>query len=109
MTEVTSNVSTATVLLPIVGALAVALHQHPLLLMLPVTLSASNAFMLPVATPPNAVAFATGYVKLIEMAHAGTLLDVVGVVLTAVWTLAFGRVIFDYKLDHVPDWTDSAR
>uniref|UniRef100_A0A452HRI2 Uncharacterized protein n=1 Tax=Gopherus agassizii TaxID=38772 RepID=A0A452HRI2_9SAUR len=66
-TECTSNVATTTLFLPILAAMAQTICLNPLYVMLPCTLSASLAFMLPVATPPNAIAFSYGQLKVIDM------------------------------------------
>ena len=73
-------------ILPVIGAAAVAAEFHPLMLMLPATLSASFAFMLPVATPPNAIVFGSGWVTIPAMTRAGLALNFLGAVL--VTTLA---------------------
>ncbi len=90
LTEITSNTATTTVLVPIAAAAALPLGVHPLLLMLPVTLAASCAFMLPVATPPNAIIFGSGQVRMGQMISAGVVLNLVSaVVLVAVlWLIA---------------------
>ncbi|MCA9522787.1 MAG: SLC13/DASS family transporter [Myxococcales bacterium] len=80
LTELTSNTATAQLVLPILASMAVAMQLHPLLLMIPATLSASCAFMLPVATPPNAVVFGSGRVRIGEMARVGLALNLIGVV-----------------------------
>ncbi|MFV8833404.1 SLC13 family permease [Aquisalimonas sp. APHAB1-3] len=82
LTEVTSNTATATLFVPLMGALAVAIGFHPLALMAAVAVAASCAFMLPVATPPNAVVFGSRAVTVPQMARAGLLLNVVTIVLT---------------------------
>jgi solute carrier family 13 (sodium-dependent dicarboxylate transporter), member 2/3/5 len=89
LTEGTSNTATTTLLMPLLAAAAIAAQVDPLLLMLPAALSASCAFMLPVATAPNAVVFATGEVHVADMAKRGALLNVVAalVVALAVWVL----------------------
>ena len=89
LTEVTSNTATASILLPILAATAVAAHQEPLALMLTGTLSASCAFMLPVATAPNAIVFGTGDVHVAQMARAGFVLNLIGaaVITGVVWLL----------------------
>ncbi|MCB0324710.1 MAG: anion permease, partial [Bdellovibrionales bacterium] len=94
LTEVTSNTATATMLLPILAAGAEILGIHPYLLMIPATLSASCAFMLPVATPPNAVVFGSGRVTIPQMAKAGFVLNVFGAfwIVALMWTL--GRLVF---------------
>ena len=66
-TEVTSNVATCSILLPVLKNLAVSLQIHPLYLLLPVTLSCSYAFMLPVATPPNAIVYSASGMSTSEM------------------------------------------
>lgn len=71
MTEITSNTATATMILPVVAALAVALHIHPFALMVPCAMAANCAFMLPVGTPPNAIMFGTGKIKITDMARTG--------------------------------------
>lgn len=85
LTEITSNTATATMMIPIMAALAPALDVHPYALMFAATLSAACAFMLPVATPPNAVVFASGYLKIIDMAKAGFWINIISI---AVITLA---------------------
>lgn len=80
LTEVTSNTATANILLPVLGAAAKSAHFDPALLMIPATLSASCAFMLPIATPPNAVVFGSGRVRIADMARLGVVLNLFGVV-----------------------------
>ncbi|XP_067670037.1 Na(+)/citrate cotransporter-like [Haliotis asinina] len=101
-TQVTSNAATATLFLPIVGEMATALGLNPLYFMIPCTLSTSLAFLLPVATPPNAIVFASGYLQVKDMVVVGFginvfALIVVNCVLNA-WTVPY------YKLDVMPDF-----
>ncbi len=79
LTEITSNTATATLLLPILGVTAVSLGLDPLLLMVPATICASCAFMLPVATAPNAIVYGTGKVQIKEMVHEGFVLSLITV------------------------------
>ena len=81
LTELTSNTGTTEMILPVLAALSVAVNIHPLLLMLPATISASCAFMLPVATPPNAIVFGSGRVPIAKMATVGISLNLIGIVL----------------------------
>ncbi len=105
LTEITSNTATATILLPILGGPAAqALGVHPLLLMLPAALSVSCSFMLPVATPPNAIVFAGGHVTVPQMARAGFLLNLVGIVLITTVVYTIGLQVFDISLDALPVW-----
>ncbi len=75
LTEVTSNTATATIVVPVMGALAGAMAVNPTLLMIPAAIAASYAFMLPVATPPNAIVFSGGYLTVPQMARAGLWLN----------------------------------
>ncbi|HWW62442.1 MAG TPA: SLC13 family permease, partial [Thermoanaerobaculia bacterium] len=75
LSEIASNVATATAMMPIAAALAVSIGVHPYLLMLPAVLAASSGFMLPVATAPNTIVYATGLVRVRAMSRAGLLLD----------------------------------
>ncbi|UCH09360.1 MAG: SLC13/DASS family transporter [Fidelibacterota bacterium] len=93
LTELTSNTATAELLLPILAAVAVSINIHPLMLMVPATISASCAFMMPVATPPNAIVFGTERLTIPQMARAGVLLNFIGVALITTAILVFGKVI----------------
>ncbi|XP_046377536.1 solute carrier family 13 member 2-like isoform X2 [Haliotis rufescens] len=95
VTEVTTNIATVTLFLPILGNLALSLNVNPLCLMFPCAVAASFAFMLPVATPPNALVFATGYVKVTDMAIAGVGMNVVCVLVLALATNSWGDAYFD--------------
>jgi sodium-dependent dicarboxylate transporter 2/3/5 len=90
VTEFASNVATATGIVPVVAALVVALGADPVLLALPAALAASWGFMLPAGTGPNAIAWATGRIRIGAMVRAGALLDVAGIVLIVgvVWGIA---------------------
>jgi sodium-dependent dicarboxylate transporter 2/3/5 len=81
LTEVTSNVATASMLLPILASVALKLDLHPFGLMIGATLAASCAFMLPVATPPNAVVFGSGYLQMKDMVKAGFWLNIISILL----------------------------
>lgn len=92
MTEVTSNTATTALLMPVLAAAGVAASIDPVLLMAPAVISASCAFMLPVATSPNAIAFATGHVSVSQMAREGLVLNLVGIpVVTLVCYLVLSR------------------
>jgi len=92
LTELTSNTATASVLLPVLAALALEMEVHPFALMVPAAVAASFAFMLPVATPPNAIAFGSRRITVTQMARAGLALNLIGtLILTALvlWLLPF--------------------
>ena len=95
LTELTSNTATTTMILPILGMAAVAATIHPLFFMVPATLAASFAFMLPVATPPNVIVFGSGWVSIPKMSKAGLILNLLGagIVTTAVLVLVSGLLI----------------
>ena len=80
LTEITSNTATASMMYPIMASLAVALGIHPYALLIAAAVSASCAFMLPVATPPNAVVFGSGYLRINDMMKAGFALNIFGVI-----------------------------
>ncbi|MBM7634757.1 SLC13 family permease [Geomicrobium sediminis] len=81
LTEITSNTATATMILPVVAALAIALDVHPFALMIPCAMAANMAFMLPVGTPPNAIMFGTGKLKIIEMVKTGFFVNIVATII----------------------------
>ncbi|NCF25076.1 MAG: DASS family sodium-coupled anion symporter [Gammaproteobacteria bacterium] len=83
LTELTSNTATTATFLPVVGAIAVEAGVDPIMLTVPVTLAASCAFMLPVATPPNAIVFGSGMLTIPIMARAGLALNLIGIALVA--------------------------
>lgn len=100
LTEFTSNTATAAAFLPIIAGVAVGIgltavgEQNVLLLTIPVALAATCAFMLPVATPPNAIAFGSGYVKINEMVRAGLWLNLVGIILITLATYLLAIPVF---------------
>ena len=79
LTEITSNLATTAMLLPILAPTAVILGVHPYILMVGATIAASCAFMLPVATPPNAVVFGSGYLKMSDMVRVGVLMNFISI------------------------------
>ncbi|MEO9872909.1 SLC13 family permease [Ekhidna sp.] len=81
LTEVTSNVATASIMLPVLASLAEAIGVHPFLLMIPATMAASCAFMLPIATGPNAIVFSSGELKMGDMVRAGIWLNLTSSIL----------------------------
>ena len=88
LTELTSNTATTATFIPVFLAVAIGLQLPPLMLILPATLAASCAFMLPVATPPNAIIFGSGYLSISQMSRAGFWLNLVAIVLITLATWA---------------------
>lgn len=87
MTELMSNVALISVLAPVVAGIAIGLNIPILNVLIPITIASSCAFMLPMATPPNAIVFASGYVKVKEMVRAGVVLNVFAVILLVIYYL----------------------
>ena len=87
LTELTSNIATTATFLPVVGAIAIESGYDPIVLAVPVTLAASCAFMLPVATPPNAIVFGSGMLTIPKMVRAGIMLNIVGIFLVSIVAL----------------------
>ncbi|KAL0249396.1 hypothetical protein GEMRC1_004628 [Eukaryota sp. GEM-RC1] len=107
ISEVTSNTSAALTLLPIIAGLARAIEIHPLMLMVPATLSCSCAFMLISATPPNSIVFASKEVvglKVSDMAKRGFFLSIFGNFAVAVYSVLFLPTVFGFKPMEFPDW-----
>ncbi|NWU93100.1 S13A2 protein, partial [Upupa epops] len=103
-TECTSNVATTTLFLPILASMAQAICLNPLYIMLPCTLAASLAFMLPVATPPNAIVFSYGQLKVIDMAKAGFVLNILGVLTINLAINTWASSLF--QLQTFPSWAN---
>ena len=106
LTEITSNVATAAMLMPVLAALALSIDIHPYLLMIGATIAASCAFMLPVATPPNAVVFGSGMITIKEMVKAGLLMNLISIVIATlvvyfilpiVWSIDIGSFPLNFK------------
>ncbi|XP_041652758.1 solute carrier family 13 member 5 [Cheilinus undulatus] len=103
-TECTSNVATATLFLPVLASMSQSIGMNPLYVMVPCTLSASFAFMLPVATPPNAIVFSYGYLKVADMARTGIVMNIIGIICITLAINSWGKAMFD--LDSFPAWAN---
>lgn len=103
LTEVSSNTATISLSLPIMASLSQAIEVHPLLLLIPTTLAASCAFMLPVSTPPNAIIYGSGRVPIMKMVVAGIWLDLLSVALLTLFVYTLGHLTFGV-LGPFPDW-----
>ncbi|NDW03963.1 SLC13 family permease [Jiella pacifica] len=107
LTEFTSNTATAATFLPLVAALSLDLGENPLMLSIPAALAASMAFMLPVATPPNALVFASGKVTIPQMVRYGAFHNLAAlVVISTVGYLAL-TTLFGVTVGEIPDWASS--
>ena len=83
--------------------LSQAIGAHPFLLLIPTTLAASCAFMLPVSTPPNAIVYGSGRIPIMKMVIAGIWMDILSVILLTVFVYTLGHLAFDV-LSGIPDW-----
>ncbi|AFR06280.1 SLC13 family permease [Nocardiopsis alba] len=102
LTEITSNAATATMILPVIAALAFSLNIHPYALMVPCAMAANCAFMLPVGTPPNAIMFGTGRVTIMEMVRTGFWLNLFALALIVVGTLFLLPLLWGIDLMTIP-------
>ena len=109
LTEVTSNTATVETLLPILAGLALSIEQNPLLFMLPATVAGSMAFMLPVATPPNAIVFGTRRLRVFQMAKTGFIINIVGIIVVSLMTYYFGTEIFEIISGELPTWAKEVK
>ena len=104
LTEFTSNTATTATFLPIAGSIAVSMGENPLLLIFPTVLAASCAFMMPVATPPNAVVFGSGQLKIGQFIKAGIYGNILGLIITMLIGFTMVRWVFGIELGVLPDW-----
>ncbi|NWF89415.1 MAG: DASS family sodium-coupled anion symporter [Ignavibacteriaceae bacterium] len=102
LSELTSNTATVQMVLPILASVSVAAQINPLLLMITATFAASMGFMLPVATPPNTIAFSSERLKILEMVKAGFWMNIFGVVVISILVYLLGTVLFN--LNEFPTW-----
>uniref|UniRef100_A0A4W3JFR4 Solute carrier family 13 member 3 n=1 Tax=Callorhinchus milii TaxID=7868 RepID=A0A4W3JFR4_CALMI len=101
-TEFASNTATIIIFLPIVTQLAIHLKVNPLYLMIPGTVGCSFAFMLPVATPPNSIAFSTGHLMVTDMVKTGVVMNIMGIIVLFIAVNTWGLYMF--QLNTYPDW-----
>ena len=92
LTEISSNIASVTALTPIFAAIAVSMDMDPVKLIIPITLAASCAFMLPVATPTNTVVFGSGLIRSHQMARAGFSLNLIAIALISIWVYFFADI-----------------
>jgi solute carrier family 13 (sodium-dependent dicarboxylate transporter), member 2/3/5 len=103
LTEITSNLATTAMLLPVIAPVALALNVHPFTLMVGVTVAASCAFMLPVATPPNAVVFGSGYLKIPDMVKTGIWMNIISIILVTLATYYLLPLLWDFDISVFPE------
>jgi sodium-dependent dicarboxylate transporter 2/3/5 len=103
LTEITSNLATTAMLLPVIAPIALVLDVHPFTLMVGITVAASCAFMLPVATPPNAIVFGSGYLKIPDMMRTGILMNVISVILITLITYYLLPLLWGFDPNTFPE------
>ncbi|MBU1039603.1 MAG: SLC13 family permease [Proteobacteria bacterium] len=104
LTEVTSNTAVATLMIPIMGAIAVGMGIHPFGPIMAACIACSYAFMLPVATPPNAVVFGSGAVTIRQMAKTGWWLNIMGIFQITLIVYYLAPIVLGIDLNVLPDW-----
>lgn len=104
LTELTSNTASTQMLLPVFASIAVGLKLNPMIFMVPVTLAASFAFMLPTATPPNAIIFGTNRVSINNMIRTGFVINIVGIILVTLVTYLLLGIVFNIEPFVLPGW-----
>ena len=102
LTEITSNLATIAMLLPILAPTAIILDVHPYLLMVGATIAASCAFMLPVATPPNAVVFGSNYLKISDMVRVGFMMNIISIVIIILVVYFVLPLVWDFNAFKYP-------
>ena len=102
LTEVTSNVATTAMLLPVIAPIALELDIHPFILMTAAAVSASCAFMLPVATPPNAIVFGSGYLRIPDMVKKGFLLNIISILIIVLMVYYLLPIVWEIDKDIFP-------
>ena len=98
LTEITSNLATVSMLLPILASISISLGIHPYIIMVSATIAASCAFMLPVATPPNAVVFGSGYLKMTDMVKTGLVMNVISIVIVSLYVYFMLPMLWDIDI-----------
>lgn len=104
LTELTSNTATTEMILPLLASIATAAKIHPLFLMIPATVAASCAFMMPVATPPNALVFSSGKLRVADMVKAGIFINLIAIVVVTGVFLLLGPTVFQIDPEAFPEW-----
>ena len=105
LTEITSNLATTAMLLPILAPMALTLDIHPYILMASATVAASCAFMLPVATPPNAIVFGSGYLKIPDMVRTGIWMNAISIILLTLAVHFYLSAVWNFDPNTFPsDW-----
>lgn len=103
LTEITSNLATTAMLLPVLAPMAITVDLHPFVLMVGAAVAASCAFMLPVATPPNAVVFGAGYLRIPDMVNKGFVMNIVSIIILTLFVYFLLPVLWGITIEGFPD------
>ncbi|SNR56001.1 solute carrier family 13 (sodium-dependent dicarboxylate transporter), member 2/3/5 [Maribacter sedimenticola] len=102
LTEITSNLATTAMLLPVLAPMALSIDVHPFILMVGAAVAASCAFMLPVATPPNAVVFGSGYLRIPDMVSKGFFMNIISIIILTFFVYFILPELWDISIDSFP-------
>ncbi len=103
LTEITSNLATTAMLLPVLAPMAITIDIHPFILMVGAAVAASCAFMLPVATPPNAIVFGSGYLRIPDMVSKGFLMNVISIIILTLFVYFVLPELWGITIDGFPE------
>lgn len=103
LTEITSNTATTAMLLPVLAPMAVIVDIHPFILMVGAAVAASCAFMLPVATPPNAVVFGSGFLRIPDMVSKGFIMNIISIIILTLFVYFLLPMLWDLTVEGFPD------
>ena len=106
LTELTTNVASTQMLLPVFASLAISSGNNPIFLMIPATMASSLAFMLPTATPPNAIIFGTNRLQISTMVRTGFLLNMIGIIVVSIITILLGENLLGIEPGKIPAWAN---
>ena len=102
LTEITSNLATISMLLPILATISLSFDIHPYVIMVSATIAASCAFMLPVATPPNAVVFGSGFLKMSDMVKTGIVMNFISIIVVSIYVYYLLPILWDIDINTFP-------
>ncbi|MFT7087389.1 MAG: sodium-dependent dicarboxylate transporter 2/3/5 [Rickettsiales bacterium] len=104
LTEIISNLALITIFLPVLAGIALNLGENPLLFTIGATLAASCAFMLPMATPPNAIVFASGYIRIPQMVKIGIVMNIISILIITLFSYTLIGYVFGINIGEIPMW-----
>ena len=102
LTEITSNLATTAMLLPVLAPMAITVDIHPFILMVGAAVAASCAFMLPVATPPNAVVFGSGYLRIPDMVKKGIVMNLISILIVSLFVYFLLPQVWNFVIEGFP-------